>query len=209
LPEALARSRNDSILVGAASRGAQSPGRRLARGVLRRLLTRPATTIAGAAFAAVLAGILVNALALQRERLHLPSLPAARAPVAEAPRAAALPPPAPAAADVSTQPVTPPARPADLGAAADVAPPSPPPAAAHDSIHDFLKGDASHDPDARRLTLAAQNALIKLGYSVKADGLAGASTQQSIRDFAHAHGIASTEITPRLVRQLTAAAASR
>jgi hypothetical protein len=205
LPEALARSRNDSILVGAASREARPSGRRLARGVLRRLLTRPATTIAGAAFAAVLVGILVNALALQRERIHLPSLPAARAPVAEAPRAAPAPAPA---ADASAQPVTPPARPADLGAAADIAPPPAPPAARGDAIHDFLKGDA-HDPDARRLTLAAQNALIKLGYSVKADGVAGASTQQSIRDFARAHGIASTEITPKLVRQLTAAAASR
>jgi hypothetical protein len=176
------------------------------------MLTRPATTIAGAAFAAVLVGILVNALALQRERVHPPVLPAARAPVAEAPRMAA---PAPAV-DSSTQPVMPPTRPADLGVAADPAamlsppaPPAPPPAVHGDSIHDFLKGDAAHDPDARRLTLAAQNALIKLGYSVKADGIAGASTQQSIRDFAHAHGIASAEITQRLVRQLTAAAASR
>jgi peptidoglycan hydrolase-like protein with peptidoglycan-binding domain len=61
--------------------------------------------------------------------------------------------------------------------------------------------------DAPHLVLTAQTALAKLGYPVKADGKEGAATQQALRDFEHAHGLApATEITERLVKQLTAAA---
>ena len=37
--------------------------------------------------------------------------------------------------------------------------------------------------------LAAQTALAKLGYPVKADGEEGSATQQAIRDFERAHGL--------------------
>ena len=63
------------------------------------------------------------------------------------------------------------------------------------------RGDAPH------LVLAAQTALAKLGYSVKPDGKEGAATEQALRDFEHVHGLPpATEITERLVKQLTAAA---
>jgi peptidoglycan hydrolase-like protein with peptidoglycan-binding domain len=55
--------------------------------------------------------------------------------------------------------------------------------------------------------LGAQNALVKLGYAVKPDGADGAATRQAIREFERAHGLPQTEITPRLVKQLNAAAA--
>jgi hypothetical protein len=78
VPEALARSHNDSIL----SRSARSPRRRNAQGfartVLRRLLSRPARTIAGAALTAVLTGIVINALVMQKEHRSLPSSGASR-----------------------------------------------------------------------------------------------------------------------------------
>ena len=61
--------------------------------------------------------------------------------------------------------------------------------------------------DAQHLVLTAQTALAKLGYSVKPDGKEGAATEQALRDFEHAHGLApATELTERLVKQLTAAA---
>jgi peptidoglycan hydrolase-like protein with peptidoglycan-binding domain len=57
------------------------------------------------------------------------------------------------------------------------------------------------------LILAAQTALVKLGYSVKPDGKEGAATQQALREFEHAHSLPpATEITERLVKQLTLAA---
>ena len=55
--------------------------------------------------------------------------------------------------------------------------------------------------------LAAQTALAKLGYPVKPDGNDGAATQQALRDFERVHSLPlSTEITPRLVKQLSVAA---
>jgi peptidoglycan hydrolase-like protein with peptidoglycan-binding domain len=90
----------------------------------------------------------------------------------------------------------PPARPPE---AAQSSPP------ASDPIAELLAGQT--DSDASRLTLAAQTALAKLGYPVKPDGKEGAATEQALRDFEHAHGLApATEINERLVKQLTQAA---
>jgi hypothetical protein len=189
VPEALARSHNDSIL----SRPARGPRRRNAQGfartVLRRLLSRPARTIAGAALTAVLTGIVINALVMQREHRSLPSSGASR-PTTEASQPAVA----------STRP---PARPAGLAAAIDPAPV--PPVRADDPIRDLLRGDAGKD--ASHLVVVAQEALVKLGYAIKADGVIGASTEQAIQQFERAHALApSNEITPRLVKLLSAAA---
>ena len=55
--------------------------------------------------------------------------------------------------------------------------------------------------------MAAQTALAKLGYAVKADGTQGAATDQALREFEKAHGLPiSTEVTPHLVKQLSSAA---
>ena len=54
---------------------------------------------------------------------------------------------------------------------------------------------------------AAQSALAKLGYPVKADGVEGTATEQALREFERSHGLpVTTEVTPRLMKQLTAAA---
>jgi peptidoglycan hydrolase-like protein with peptidoglycan-binding domain len=99
-------------------------------------------------------------------------------------------PPAPPAAAL------PPARPPQ---AAQNSAPAPDPIAA------LLAGEAPSD--ASHLTVAAQTALAKLGYAVKPDGKEGAETEQALRDFEHAHGLPpATEITERLVKQLTQAA---
>jgi peptidoglycan hydrolase-like protein with peptidoglycan-binding domain len=105
----------------------------------------------------------------------------------------------------------PPARPAHLGAASEPAPPTPPPAPpaprSGDAIRDLLRSDSAKE--SAHLTLAAQSALVRLGYVLKADGVAGATTTQAIEMFERAHGMpASGEITPKLVKQLNAALAA-
>jgi hypothetical protein len=200
LPEALARSRNDSVLSRPARPRKDRDG--FVRTLIRPLLTRPARTIAGATLAAVLTGIVLNALLMQKERRPAPSFAESR------PAAAAVEPPArpaPAPAIVESAPIVaqPPARPIGLGAVGDAVPVPPP--RSSDPIRDLLRGGDAKD--GTHLTMAAQTALIKLGFALKADGVEGASTEQAIAQFERAHGLAaSSEITPRLVKQLSAAA---
>lgn len=200
MPEALARSHNDSVLSRPARPAARKDREGFGRTFMRRLMSRPARTVAGATMAAVLTGIVVNALVLQQSRHSAPFFAALR----PAPSIVASPPPAaPAMAESAPIVALPPIRPANLGVAVD--PALPPPARPGDPIRDLLRGDA--DKETARLTIAAQNALIKLGYAIKADGVVGASTEQAIQQFARTHGLApSVEITAKLVRQLTAAA---
>ena len=192
---ALARIRdNVGQLRGPVQRSAQEAlRRRIAGGVkvahLRYYL--------GAALSVALIGIGVNALLLQRERHPAPLFGfAPPKPAAAAPAPAETPAPKraeDAAPPAQFSPIVPPARPADA-------------AAVSDPIADLLAGE-THSDAASRLTQTAQTALAKLGYPVKPDGKEGAATEQALRDFEHAHGLPpATEITERLVKQLTLAA---
>ena len=156
----------------------------------------------GAALFAALVGIGVNALLLQRER-HPAPLFGYAAP--KLPSAAPAPAPPPPQKPVSTEDnappaqssaALPPARPAESAGSSS---------SASDPIAELLAGEPHGD--ASRLTLAAQTALAKLGYPVKPDGKEGSATEQALREFERAHGLPpATEITERLVKQLTAAA---
>jgi hypothetical protein len=204
---ALARVRGDPVL----SQGpvARPSGETLLRRLARRVKAVPARVYLGAALTSVLIGISVNALILQRERHPAPFFkpaPPAESSVAAPsstvpPPATPLPPSLPSAdrepAPAAASPASPPVRPSD---AADGSP-----SRAADPITGLLREEAR--ADTARLTLAAQTALVKLGYSVKPDGNEGVTTQQALRDFERAHGLPlSTEITPRLVKQLALAA---
>lgn len=154
-----------------------------------------------AALAAGVVGIGANALLLQRERHPAPLFGAA--PVKQTPataQAAAPAPPKPASVERQAAPAPspaalPPARPAE---ASESAPPAPDPIAA------LLNGEPHSD--GPHPVLAAQTALMKLGYPVKPDGNEGPATEQALRDFERAHGLPlTTEITERLVKQLTQA----
>lgn len=197
---ALARIRNNiSQLRGPVQRSShETLGRRLAE----RVKVRHLRYYLAAALSVALVGIGVNALLLQRERHPAPLFGfAAPKPPSAAPAPAATPAPKPVstednAAPAQSSPATPPARPA---AAAENS------HSASDPIAELLTGE-THD-DASRLALAAQTALAKLGYPVKPDGKEGAATEQALRDFERAHGLpATTEMTERLVKQLTQAA---
>jgi hypothetical protein len=195
---ALARIRNNvAQLRGPIERSSHAA---LARRLAGRITVPNLRYCLGAALAVGVIGIGVNALLLQRERHPAPLFGSGPQPPA-AP--AATPPPKPAPAEQGALPAPalapaalPPARPA--ASAENSAP-------ASDPIGDFLTGE-SHG-DGARLVLAAQSALSKLGYPVKADGNEGSATQQALRDFERSHGLpSSTEITERLVKQLTQAA---
>jgi hypothetical protein len=210
LPEALARSHNDSVLSGSARKSARQAKESFVRSAMRPFLSRPARTIAGATLAAILTGIVVNALLMQKERRSAPFFLPARPAAVSAPAPAV--PPAPLATP-ATEPAPaiaqPPVRPAHLGAAVDPPSPPPPPSPPRsgDAIRDLLRGDSAKE--TTRLTVAAQSALVRLGYVVKADGVAGATTTQAIEMFERAHGMPqSGEITAKLVRQLNAALAA-
>jgi hypothetical protein len=180
----------------------------LRRRVASRLTVAHLPYYLAAALSLALVGIGVNALLLQRERHPAPlfgsaspQAPPASAAPAPAPPAPAPPKSQPAHPDTSpaqpAPPALPPARPA---AAADT------PAPASDPIAALLAGEAQKG-GGERLVIAAQTALAKLGYPVKPDGNEGAATQQALRDFERAHGLPpATEITERLVKQLTQAA---
>jgi Putative peptidoglycan binding domain len=196
---ALARIRdNIGQLRGPVQRSAQDT---LKRRIGGRVKVAHLRYYLGAALMAALAGIAVNALLLQHERHPAPLFGAAQPkPPAAAPATAPAAPQNPVGTVDATPPAEssaalPPQRPAEAGK---------PPAAA-DPIGELLAGE-SHG-EAPHLVLTAQTALAKLGYSVKPDGKEGAATEQALRDFEHAHGLApATEITERLVKQLTAAA---
>jgi len=203
--EALARFRSDSVL----SRPARRSKERLAAAVLNRLATLPRRVYVAAAVTALVAGIGVNALLLQRGR-HPAPLFAPPAPSVPTPSASAAPPPPPAPPAPSHEALSSPAPPAAeprLPAEPPTRPATSDPGAARDTdpIGALLRSETQSE-DAR-LVLAAQNALVKLGYAVKADGAEGAATKQAVRDFERTHGLPPSEITPRLVKQLNAAAA--
>ncbi|MGA2484433.1 MAG: peptidoglycan-binding domain-containing protein [Roseiarcus sp.] len=189
MPEASARLRSDPTLAG---RSRSEAGRKSFAAVVvslwRRLGATPARGYAAAALTAALVGIVVNALALQHARHPAPFF--ARTPVvAAAPTptpAAAL---APTAAETPTAP-TPPTRPAQLGG--------------DDAIADMLRAD--QEQEAQKRLAAAQTALVKLGYVLKADGEPSAATSTALRDFERAHGLPpSNDVTPRLLKTLSAA----
>jgi Putative peptidoglycan binding domain len=196
--EVLARIRSDSILSRSA--GASKSGRNLARILVQRMKALRPRTYVAAALSALLVGIGVNALVLQSHRHPAPLFapPPPRVSPPPAPVNLVPAPPAAASTETSTPIPAPPPPPKPTGAVA-----SPP--RAPDQIGNLLRSEVQTEDT--HLVVAAQTALVKLGYAVKADGAEGAATQQALRDFERAHGLPlSTEITPRLVKQLNAAA---
>jgi len=197
--EALARIRNDSVLSRPGK--ASERGRSMLRLAAERARALPPRVYVGAVLSALLVGIGVNALVLQRERHPAPLFAAPPQKVAS-PAVAPLPPapPPPAARETAPAPPSPPPpRPAasDAGASPHAA----------DAIGELIRDGGEAPVDNSRLVKDAQTALAKLGYPVKADGAPGGATDQALRDFERAHKLPpSTEITPHLVKQLNAAA---
>ena len=193
MPEASARLRADPTLAGRPRPAVARKSAAYVASALRRLSATPARGYAAAALAAALVGIVVNALALQHARHPAPFF--VRTPtVAAAPASIPAAAPAQAAATETTgapAAPTPPARPTQLGG--------------DDAIADMLR--AADEQEAQRRLAAAQAALVKLGYVVKADGEPSAATTTALRDFERAHGLPpSNDVSPRLLKALSVAA---
>ena len=198
---ALARIKNNlGQLRGPVQRSAHEALRRRIAGRVKLAHLR---YYLGAALFAALVGIGVNALLLQRERHPAPLFGfAAPKPPSAAPAPAPPPPQKPTSTEDTAPPAQssaalPPARPAESRRRASPQGP----------IRSPNCWQGNPTAMRSRLTLAAQTALAKLGYPVKPDGKEGSATEQALREFEHAHGLPpATEITERLVKQLTAAA---
>lgn len=231
MPELLARSQNDFVVTAPRKR---PPRGRAKRAEWRKyvpgfVLARPGRTLAGTAFAAVLAGIVLNATLFQTARHPAPLFSSGQT---VQPIEVVVPFPAPRPDDLA-QPVAPgvlmppapvpgsapPAVPASPVQPHAAAPPVQPHAAAprpapeparRDPIGLLIKGDLGKaeppppaDPSPR--VEAAQRALVHAGYVLRSDGVMGATTRNAIEKFEKDHGLPVTgDLTPRTLRELTA-----
>jgi hypothetical protein len=183
--------------------------------LLAPLAERPVESVACAVFAALMTGIVLNALALQSARHPSPlfGTPITLAPAA-APAEMPKPVPRPVAISAapaamqSAPPAAVPMRPVALPRDAE-----PATAKAADPIGDMLRaspahpsGSASVSPsaiDATRILLV-QKALMKLGYVVRPDGIIGATTRQAIEKFERERGWQPHgELTPKVLREIS------
>lgn len=205
MSEALARVRNEVL--------SRRVDLRRAGGTLARNF-RPRFSLTGRGYAliglsALVAGIAVNALVLQRGRHPAPLFSSGAPGPAPAPVTIRLQTPQPAPRPVEASPAQ---GVAEVPAAVDSAPIPPPgpghPSASgkHDPIGDLLHQEKTAE-DTHLLQLA-RNALVKLGYPVKGEA-SDAAVRDAIREFERAHGLPpSSEVTPRLVKRLNDAAKS-
>ena len=220
--EALARSDHDFVIAEeprrkpraapAAKAAEASPRKRNV--VLAFLMRRPGRTLAGVVVAAVVTGIVLNAVMFQTGYHPSPlfgspraAAPApksvAAAPPLPAPRPASLAPSAPVAtspAPLARAPETPAAAPR---AAAREAEPAPA-AAKRDLIAALLNGESPQDAAAPAARVAAvQKALIKSGFVLRADGVMGATTRQALERFERDRRLPVTgDLSPRTLREL-------
>ncbi|WP_020175452.1 peptidoglycan-binding domain-containing protein [Methyloferula stellata] len=215
--EALARIDNDFVLSEPRRKGA----RRDNRGVLRTLIgavhfaAKHINLLLGLLFAAVLGTVFMNALVWQKTRHPAPlfghsvALEAKVEPVHEVPvpaaRPAALPePPAPAPApQPAEQPASAPHGRDPMAEVAELSTQKPAAStASHDPIAQLLKSPAP--AESSKSILAAQRALMKLGYVVKPDGVMRPATRQALEQFERDHNLpAHGTLTPKVLRELS------
>ena len=171
-------------------------------------------------FVVTAAAIVLNALVWQRTRHPVPlfsrAAPAAPAAPAKEPMIAgqfAVPPPRPQPAITPIQAQDKPVEKPPLEMPAGGHPrqarvnSSPP----HDEISQLLKApparparEAAAPAGRSKSVLAAQRALVKLGFVLNPDGVAGATTRQAIERYERERGLpVRGEVTPALMRQLS------
>ena len=220
--EALARSDLDFVVSESGKDDRKSGAARLPR------ILRVASIATALLFCTI---IILNALFLQ-DRKHPAPLLRAPDPADTAAVVVSPPAPAPAMPQRSSAPAAPvqvaapiapaPAKPAGRDAIADeisrVAmaapaaerkPVKPVPAKASEERHDVIAGLIGAGQESSASVMAAQKALLRLGYVVRADGVFGATTRQAIARYERdnklpVHG----ELTPKLAKQLATKAGS-
>lgn len=207
--EALARADHDFVLAQPSRRRAQEA--QASR--FSFLLRRPGRIILFVTSAGVLTGIVLNAVmfqsgphpaplfglqrAQQQQAQPMPAAPRVPSPPPRAEAPVPVPAPASAPAPALQQAPAPAATPAQAAPAA--ASPAP---ARKDPIAMLLNGETPVENPAR--VLAAQKALIKAGFVLKADGVMGSGTRQAIEGFERERKLPVTgELNPRTLRELS------
>jgi hypothetical protein len=191
-------------------KGKRAPRRRILPAFL---LAHPGRTAACAVVAAVLTGIVLNAVYFQKGRHPAPLF--AQAPTV-APRSvvADIPVPAPRPSDRVFQSAVP-LPPASVPVAAPAAVPGPPPSPRitpvrtepaeqkRDLIGALIKTEAM--PDYSDRVAAAQKALMKVGYVLRPDGHMGTGTRKALEQFQRERSLTVTgELDARTLRELQA-----
>jgi hypothetical protein len=189
---------------------------RLSAAILGPMSQRPVESAACAVFAALMTGILLNALALQSARHPSPlfGTQVTVSPIA-APTEMPKPVPRPLAIGAAPAATAPAAPPVAIATRPITAPhdAEPGPAKTADAIGDMLRTSRVVPPaaspagtsaiDATRILLV-QKALMKLGYVIRPDGVMGATTRQAIEKFERERGWpARGELTPKVLREIS------
>lgn len=185
---------------------------RLRSRVFVALADRPVESAAGAVFAALMTGVLLNALVLQSARHPSPlfGAPAGVSVARSADAAAEMPKPVPRPLAISAAPPPPSPAPAPTTVARPVSTPHETEAATTkntDGIGDILRSGAGAAPSAIEATrvLLVQKALMKLGYVVRPDGVFGPTTRQAIERFERERGWPGRgELTPKVLHEISA-----
>jgi hypothetical protein len=218
LREALARTDNDFVM---SEPRRKSPKRSGVSGFLRRpkliagFAAKHANFVMAAIFAGLLAAVLLNALIWQKSphpapifarQVAIENNAALKSPEAQsdvAPSAPVARPLAPTAAPSVTAeqtPTTPHGR-DPMAEAAELQ--AQKPVAARDPIAQLLK--PAPPSESSKSVLAAQHALVKLGYVVKTDGTAGPAFRQALEKFERDRGLpVHGNLTPKIMRELRA-----
>jgi len=167
--------------------------------------------LAAGFFVATAAAILLNALAWQRTRHPAPlfarATPAAPAkePTIAGMSAAPAPQSQPAVTPIQAPPLETPAGGHPRHTRVNSSPP-------HDVISQLLKvpparpaTEAAASAAPSNLVLAAQRALVKLGFVLNPDGVAGATTRQAIERYERDHGLPIRgDLSRAIMRRLSA-----
>ena len=220
MPEALARSNQDFTMSSrpdqpAARRAGKLAGGEAARakprvaakpaakGLIGVLKARPARSVAIAAMAAIALGIVVNALAMQKTRHPAPLfvVPAATGQAVSG-NSALL-----ASAPVPTpRPVPEPAASVEHVATPRHGVPEKDLIAQLLRPHVSLPGQESPKAaEPSKTVMKAQQALVKLGFALRPDGVLGGTTRQAIERFERDRGLpVKGDLTPKIRRQLMA-----
>ncbi|HLH10838.1 MAG TPA: peptidoglycan-binding domain-containing protein [Methylovirgula sp.] len=207
--DVLDRVEPDFDLAAPARRGrskkAQQPQREPAPLRFLQLIRHAAdypNRVAGTLLVGIVVAICINALVLQRSRhpaplFHTaiaaplpPALPAARHPAV----LRAMPEKSDLINQILSSPL-PPQRPGTEAGESEAK-------ASRDPIGQLLKSDT---PEPSKTVLAAQRALVKLGFVLKPDGILGTATREAVEQFERDHGFAvSGTLTPKVLHELSA-----
>jgi hypothetical protein len=185
------------------------------RAAVTPVLRKPATALVTVLLTGFAAAIVFNALALQPRRHPAPLFGVDRGkamdiPLRQAPEAVRTAAPSPAPVPAAPPAVLLPARPErETPPTTSVAlPPARP-----DLIGDLLRGGApattghpAGPAQASTTLLNVQRALVKLGYSLKPDGVMGPATQHAIESFEQRSGLPVTgDLNTRMLKSLATA----